>query len=68
MAKVTVKYKCGERVSYGNLPGMVTAVTIRGKGRAYEFSYIDHNGAPACNTVEDFELAKFGPKPIGFKG
>ncbi len=57
MARVNVKYPCGTEVmtKQGDVPGMVTAVFIRGKGRTYEFSYTK-DGTPTCCTVEEIEI------------
>lgn len=67
MAQVRVKYKCGQRVSCSGVSGRVTGITIRGRGRAYEFSYIDNNGNPSCVNAQECELALFEPKPLGFE-
>lgn len=58
MAQIRVKYPNGTKVQTRYKPhceGIVTAVFIRGKGRAYEFSHaID--GKPECCTVEECEI------------
>lgn len=66
MARINVKYPCGKNVVCGGIKGMVTAVYIRGKGRAYEFSYIDNNGDPKSVTTEEYELEPDEGKKLGF--
>lgn len=67
MARVSIKYPCGTKVSCKGVPGMVTAVFIRGKARAYEFSYLSNDGDPKCVTAEEFELQSDEPNQLGFK-
>lgn len=67
MARVNVKYPCGKKVRCGGVEGMVTAIFIRGKGRSYEFSYIDNDGNPKSTQAEEFELENAEPKQIGFR-
>ena len=67
MAQVSIKYKCGEKVFCSGVPGKITGITIRGKGRMYEFSYLDNNGNPACVNTQECELESFKPKPLGFE-
>lgn len=68
MAKVTVKYPYGDKVTCRGVKGMITAVFIRGRGRCYEFSYIDSNGNPTSCTTEECELKSAEPNSLGFKG
>jgi hypothetical protein len=65
MPKITTKYKCGDKVNLNGIHGKITAVFIRGKGRAYEFSYINQGDPKACN-VEECELSLEKPKKLGF--
>ncbi len=70
MAKVSVKYKCGSNVKIdhgvSSTRGMVTAIHIRGRGRAYEVAYTDKDG-PKCVNCEEIELAPwFEESEIGF--
>lgn len=67
MARVNVKYPYGKKVTYGGVEGMVTAVFMRGKGRAYEFSYIDGEGNPKSVTAEEIELKEQEPNELGFR-
>lgn len=67
MARVSVKYPCGKKVLCGGVPGMVTAIFIRGKGRGYEFSYIDSDGNPKSCTAEECELESVESNPLGFR-
>ena len=67
MARINVKYPCGSKVSCSGVEGMVTAVFIRGRGRAYEFSYIGEDGDPKSVTTEEIELSKTEASPLGFK-
>lgn len=68
MARVNVKYPCGKKVRCGGVEGMVTAVFIRGKGRAYEFSYVNSDGDPKSVTAEEIELKPVEPNQLGFRG
>ena len=65
--RISVKYKCGEKVICGGIDGIVTAVTLRGKGRFYEFSYVDQSGNPTSASVVECELSKRESKSIGFR-
>ncbi len=67
MARVNVKYPCGKKVLCGGVEGIVTAVFIRGKGRAYEFSYVDNNGHPTSCTTEECELKLATSNSLGFR-
>lgn len=68
MAKVNIKYKCGDEVIIRHKPpteGIVTAVFIRGRGRAYEVSYASADGptSSVCAEVEiqaDKSVRDFG--------
>jgi len=66
MAQISVKYKCGSRVACENVSGKVTAIFIRGKGRAYEFSYVDTSGNPTSCTVEETEIEPIVDRKLGF--
>lgn len=67
MARVNVKYPCGKKVRCGGVEGIVTAIHIRGRGRSYEFSYVDNNGDPkSCNT-EECELEPAKTNSLGFR-
>lgn len=67
MARINVKYACGEKVCCGDVQGMITAIFIRGKGRAYEFSYMDNNGNPASCNTEECELQSAESNFLGFR-
>ena len=67
MAQISVKHKCGAKVSCNGVEGMVTAIFIRGRGRTYEFSYVN-GGNPACVNTQDYELESIEPTVLGFKG
>ena len=67
MPKVSVKYRCGDEVWCGPVSGRVTAIFIRGKGRAYEFSYSDNNQNPASCNVEECELDQAPMQKVGFR-
>ncbi len=67
MARITVKYPCGSKVvSHGIVPGIVTAITVRGKYRSYELSYINNDGNPACAQCTEDELSDNDGESIGF--
>ena len=66
MAQISVKYKCGDDVSCYGVNGKVTAIFVRGRGRTYEFSYLN-NGSPACVNAQDYELEAVEPTVLGFK-
>ena len=69
MPYVNVKYKIGQVVSIGPTIGKITAIFVRGKSRAYEFSYVDINGDPKSVTTEECELEVVEVNGgIGFKG
>ncbi len=68
MATKIVKYDIGERViCQDKISGIVTAIYIRGKNTAYEFSYLDSNGNPQSVTCEEVELNKEDNQALGFK-
>ena len=67
MAQISVKHKCGDKVSCSGVKGMVTAIFIRGRGRTYEFSYVN-NGNPTCVNAQGYELEPIEPTVLGFKG
>ena len=67
MAKINVKYPCNSNVFCHGISGKVTAVFIRGEGRAYEFSYVDNNGNPSSCAVEECELMASQYEPFGYK-
>ena len=66
MARVNVKYQCGQRVNCLGVPGTITAIFIRGKGRTYEFSYLDTNNNPVGAVVTECELTNKNSSKIGF--
>lgn len=66
MPKVSVKHKCGDNVNLGGVEGKVTAIFIRGRGRTYEFSYIDNSGNPTSINAQECELEVPAPKHLGF--
>ncbi|KKN75872.1 hypothetical protein LCGC14_0375800 [marine sediment metagenome] len=62
MSKVNVKYKYGTNVKIKHQPstqGIVTAIFIRGRGRAYEVSYTGNSG-PTQTVCEEVELESCG--------
>ena len=69
MFKVSIKYKYGNKVRINHEPptqGIVTAIFIRGKGRAYEVSYTGDSG-PTQVVCEEAELELLGTdKNFGF--
>lgn len=67
MARVNVKYPCGKKVCCQGVEGKITAVFIRGRGRTYEFSYVDKDGHPTSCNAEECELEVIDNKPIGFR-
>ncbi len=66
MARITTKYSCGDRVNCKGIPGQVTAIFIRGRGRAYEFSYVNHDGEPKAVNAEECELSTGEPEKMGY--
>jgi len=66
MARVSVKYPIGRKVNCGGIEGIVTAIFIRGRNRAYEFSYVDNNGNPTSTTCEEVEIVPLNDRRIGF--
>ena len=68
MTRVNVKYPVGRMVclKVGGIPGMITAVTIRGKDRHYEFSY-SKDGTPSSVNVEEVEIEDLADRPFGFR-
>lgn len=69
MARVNVKYTVGAKVQtkLGKIEGIVTAIFIRGKNKAYEYSYI-HDGQPTSATVEEAEIEPWEElQGIGFR-
>ncbi len=68
MANKIVKYDIGQEVTcQGKILGIVTAIFIRGKNTAYEFSYLDNNGNPASTACEEVELSTEDEQVIGFR-
>lgn len=67
MARVNIKYPIGTPVkTFQGIEGIITAVFIRGKNRAYEFSYT-HDGNPTSVTVEEVEIESCREKnQLGF--
>ena len=71
MAQILVKYPCGTEVKTtheNGIKGIITAVFIRGRGRAYEFSYVSSEGTPTSVNVEEAEIEflKKDNKKLGF--
>lgn len=66
MARISIKYPCGKKVTCSGVPGRVTTVFIRGKGRSYEFSYVDTDGNPKSCQAEECELESIEPNQLGF--
>ena len=67
MARITTKYRCGDRVTCKGIDGQVTAIFIRGRGRTYEFSYRNNDGEPACVNADECELSRDKPERMGYK-
>lgn len=71
MARVNVKYPIGSRVHSvheGGIDGVITAVFIRGRNRAYEFSYVNNDGNPTSVNMEEIELEPIDQsKAVGFR-
>jgi len=67
MARVNVKYPCGKKVLCGGVEGMITAVFIRGRGRSYEFSYVNGDGSPTSCQAEECELESVKSNHLGFR-
>lgn len=65
MARVSIKYPYGTKVRLGDIDGTITAIFIRGKGRAYEFSYV-HDGQPTSCNVEEVEIEPRQKNSFGF--
>ena len=68
MPQVSVKYKCGDsvRIIHHVLTiGIVTAIFIRGRGRAYEVSYTGDDGPTSVNC-EECELEPCKETVFGF--
>lgn len=70
MARISIKYPIGTRVTTNHknaTEGIITAIFIRGRNRAYEFSYTNNTGDPASCNVEEAEIALLeNRKPLGF--
>ena len=67
MARINVKYSCGKKVTCSGVEGRVTAIFIRGRGRSYEFSYVDTDGNPKSCQAEECELEPFKSNDLGFR-
>lgn len=67
MANVETKYDYGQRVSCHGLPGMITAIFIRGTGVSYEFSYLGSDSDPKASAVAECELSVLDDTNVGFK-
>lgn len=70
MARISVKYPIGTKVKTAHkdgIEGIITAIFIRGRGRAYEFSYT-HEGNPTSVNVQEAEIepCKKDEKKLGF--
>ena len=63
---IETKFGYGDRVNCKGINGQVTAIFIRGSGRAYEFSYIDKDGDPKAVPAEECELSIEEPKRMGY--
>ena len=71
MARIYVKYPNGTKVKTlhkDGIEGIITANFIRGRGRTYEFSYINKDGDPTSVNVEEaeIEICKKDEKKLGF--
>ena len=66
MSRITIKYPCGSNVNCKGISGQVTAIFIRGKGRAYEFSYVNNDGDPKSVNAEECELSIGKQGKLGF--
>ncbi len=67
MANISVKYRCGDNVRINHqcpTGGIVTAIFIRDKGRAYEVSYTGENGPTNC-VCQEVELAPLVDRKFG---
>lgn len=58
----------GQKVKpvYGGNTGVVTAIFIRGKNRAYEYSFLSGDGVPTSKTMEEVELEPDNTEKMGF--
>ena len=65
MARYKTKYAINQKVEAHGLPGMVTAIHIRNRHRAYEFSYVGEGGPTSCNC-EEGEIKAVGDNKLGF--
>ncbi len=70
MARISVKYPIGTKVitiHKNGVEGVITAIFVRGRNKAYEFSYINNSGEPVSCTMEEVEIAPVeNRKPLGF--
>ena len=66
MANIDTKYDYGQPVSCHGVPGMITAIFLRGAVVSYEFSYISRDGDPRGCTVGECELGVLEDNAIGF--
>jgi len=66
MANIETKYDYGQSVTCHGIAGKVTAITIRGEQRTYEFSYVA-DGRPASWNAEECELKNVVKNKLGFK-
>ena len=66
MSKYSVKHGIGKQVSVQGINGRVTAVTIRGKGRQYEFSFLGDSG-PTSIWAEECEIEDVNDNRLGFR-
>lgn len=70
MARISVKYPIGSKVittHKNGVEGVITAIFIRGRNRAYEFSYTNNSGEPVSCTMEEVEITSIeNKKPLGF--
>ncbi len=70
MARISIKYPIGSKVATTHknaVEGIITAIFIRGRNRAYEFSYTNNSGEPVSCTMEEVEIVPIeSRKPLGF--
>ncbi len=65
MPRYTSKFGIGDKVEVRGISGVVTAVHIRQRHRAYEFSY-SHDGVPCAYVCEEVELKLLDKGKVGF--
>jgi hypothetical protein len=67
MANIETKYDYGQLVTCHGLPGMITAIFVRGNAVSYEFSYLSSDGDPKGLVVAECELSVLDDTNVGFK-